>query len=182
MNYEQFAIWLHGFLEISNAETINKQQTQIIKDHLALLFEKKTPDRQKKEETDIERIQKHIKRLQEEMEKNRIDNDDYSSPPYEPIPMPSYPKWDEWIKPYTIRCKDTTATPLPDLVSSVCNTQIPDKPAFPPNQLMSEGAVKMTTIPVNTVEPFPSDIDPYKTINDSKEAFKNFHEDRKIRC
>jgi hypothetical protein len=68
MNYEQFAIWLHGFLEISNAESIDKQQTQIIKDHLALLFEKK----------------------------------------------------------------------------------IPDKPVFPPNQLMSEGAVKMTTTPVNT--------------------------------
>jgi hypothetical protein len=45
MNYEKFAIWLHGFLEISNAEEINKNQTQIIKDHLALLFEKKTPDR-----------------------------------------------------------------------------------------------------------------------------------------
>ena len=52
MNYEQFAIWLHGFLEISNAETIDKQQTQIIKDHLALLFEKKTPDRIKKKEED----------------------------------------------------------------------------------------------------------------------------------
>jgi hypothetical protein len=49
MNYEKFAIWLHGFLEISNAETIDKNQTQIIKDHLALLFEKKTPDRSEEE-------------------------------------------------------------------------------------------------------------------------------------
>jgi hypothetical protein len=49
MNYEKFAIWLHGFLEISNAETIDKNQTQIIKDHLALLFEKKTPDQSEEE-------------------------------------------------------------------------------------------------------------------------------------
>lgn len=49
MNYKQFAIWLHGFLEISNAESIDQTQTQIIKDHLALLFEKKTPDRSEEE-------------------------------------------------------------------------------------------------------------------------------------
>jgi hypothetical protein len=49
MNYEKFAIWLHGFLEISNVESIDKNQTQIIKDHLALLFEKKTPDRSEEE-------------------------------------------------------------------------------------------------------------------------------------
>ena len=66
MNYEQFAIWLHGFLEISNAETINKEQTQIIKDHLALLFEKKTPDRSKKKEEDT---LEHFKKLAEEWEK-----------------------------------------------------------------------------------------------------------------
>lgn len=182
MNYEQFAIWLHGFLEISNAETINKEQTQIIKDHLALLFEKKTPDRQKKEETDMDRIQKHIKRLQEEMRKNRIDHDDYPTPPpYIPPPKPAYPNW-QWVPPEPVYCKDSTASPPLDLGTTVCNTQIPDKPAFPPNQLMSEGAVKMTTIPVNTVEPFPSDIYPHKTINNSKEAFENFNEKRKIRC
>ena len=50
MNYEHFAIWLHGFLEISNAESIDQTQTQIIKDHLALLFEKKTPIRTKKKD------------------------------------------------------------------------------------------------------------------------------------
>ena len=53
MNYEQFAIWLHGFLEISNAESIDQNQTQIIKDHLALLFEKKTPDRSEKNKSDV---------------------------------------------------------------------------------------------------------------------------------
>ena len=41
MNYEKFAIWLHGFLEISNAEEINKEQTQIIKDAIKAFDEKK---------------------------------------------------------------------------------------------------------------------------------------------
>lgn len=53
MNYEQFAIWLHGFLEISNVETIDQNQTQIIKDHLALLFEKKTPIHKEKKERPV---------------------------------------------------------------------------------------------------------------------------------
>jgi hypothetical protein len=60
MNYEQFAIWLHGFLEISNVESIDKNQTQIIKDHLALLFEKKTPiRREKKDINHLEILQKY---------------------------------------------------------------------------------------------------------------------------
>jgi len=62
MNYEQFAIWLHGFLEISNAETLSKEEIQIIKDHLALLFEKKTPDHSKKKEekSEIDPFEKFI--------------------------------------------------------------------------------------------------------------------------
>ena len=117
MNYEQFAIWLHGFLEISNAEEINKEQTQIIRDHLTLLFEKKTPDRSKKgEKTDLEVLQEKIKEIEE---KNKDTFPPY--PPYAPMPMPTYPNWDKWIQPDTIRCKDTTATPPPDLVTTVCS-------------------------------------------------------------
>lgn len=160
MNYEQFAIWLHGFLEISNAETIDKQQTQIIKDHLALLFEKKTPDRSKKKEekTDLQILQEKIKEIEE---KNRGKSD---PPPYAPVPMPqqpAYPHW-QWVPPEPVYCKDTTASPLPYLGTTVSK------------------ANPCQEIPIG--ELFPSDIDPHKTINDSKEAFKNFHEDRKIRC
>lgn len=120
MNYEQFAIWLHGFLEISNAETINKEQTQIIKDHLALLFEKKTPDRSKKgEKTDLEVLQLEV--LQEKIKEIEEQNKDKFPPypPYAPVPMPSYPNWDKWLLPEKILCKDTTATPLPDLGTTV---------------------------------------------------------------
>lgn len=45
MNEHDFILWFHGFLEISNAKTLNEKQLQIVKDHLALLFTKVTPDR-----------------------------------------------------------------------------------------------------------------------------------------
>lgn len=105
MNYEQFAIWLHGFLEISSAETINKEQTQIIKDHLALLFEKKTPIRKEKKEEDT---LEHFKKLAEEWEKRRPKDTEYPKyPPYAPMPMPTYPGFD----PYKITCSNDTGSP-----------------------------------------------------------------------
>jgi hypothetical protein len=45
MDAQQFAMWLHGYLEISDPKEIGEKETQIIKDHLNLLFDKKTPDR-----------------------------------------------------------------------------------------------------------------------------------------
>lgn len=40
----QFCYWLKGFLETANPKTINEEQTQIIKDHLNLVFNKITPN------------------------------------------------------------------------------------------------------------------------------------------
>jgi len=116
MNYEQFAIWLHGFLEISNAETINEQQTQIIKDHLALLFEKKTPDRSKKKE---DNSLEHLKKLAEEIEKRRPKDIEYPKyPPYPPYaPMPIYPEL-----PPKIICSDSTGSPPPELGTSISDS------------------------------------------------------------
>lgn len=45
MTAEQFVYWLQGFMEVSNPDTINKSETQVIKDHLQLVFNKQTPDR-----------------------------------------------------------------------------------------------------------------------------------------
>lgn len=45
MTTEQFTYWLQGFLELSENKTINERQVKIIKDHLALVFKKETPDR-----------------------------------------------------------------------------------------------------------------------------------------
>lgn len=98
MNYEQFAIWLHGFLEISNVEDINKEQTQIIKDHLALLFDKKTPDRSKNKDADVF---EEFKNREVENWKKRNPKPPYCVPPtYVPIPAPAYPGFD----PYKITC------------------------------------------------------------------------------
>lgn len=44
MNSENFVYWLQGFLEISNTDSLNKEQVQIIKDHIALALTKVTPD------------------------------------------------------------------------------------------------------------------------------------------
>jgi len=44
MTPEQFAYWLQGFMEMADPKELNKNQTQQIKDHLKLVFDKKTPE------------------------------------------------------------------------------------------------------------------------------------------
>lgn len=43
MTAEQFIYWFQGFIEVANPKQIDAQQTQVIKDHLALVFNKVTP-------------------------------------------------------------------------------------------------------------------------------------------
>jgi hypothetical protein len=50
MTPNDFCYWLQGFIEINDADpnkdkNITEYQVQVIKDHLNLVFEKKTPDR-----------------------------------------------------------------------------------------------------------------------------------------
>jgi len=45
MNSETFTYWLQGFVEIQQSDSITDTQWLIIKDHLKLVFDKKTPDR-----------------------------------------------------------------------------------------------------------------------------------------
>lgn len=45
MSPEQFIYWLNGFMEIADQKTIDENQVQIIKDHIALVLKKETPDR-----------------------------------------------------------------------------------------------------------------------------------------
>lgn len=45
MTPEQFAYWLQGFSEI-NGQAPTVEQWQVIQDHLKLVFEKMTPERQ----------------------------------------------------------------------------------------------------------------------------------------
>lgn len=45
MNSTDFTYWLQGFVELTETETISEKQWLVIKDHLKLVFDKKTPDR-----------------------------------------------------------------------------------------------------------------------------------------
>ncbi len=47
MTPEQFVYWLQGFMEINDPVTIGEAETKVIKDRLALIFDKVTPDRRK---------------------------------------------------------------------------------------------------------------------------------------
>jgi len=43
MDAIQFVYWLQGFLEMSDVDKLNTKQTQILKDHIALVLKKVTP-------------------------------------------------------------------------------------------------------------------------------------------
>lgn len=45
MSPENFVFWLQGFFEIGGGENLSPEQVQVIKDHLALVFNKVTPNR-----------------------------------------------------------------------------------------------------------------------------------------
>lgn len=45
MQERDFCYWLKGFMEIQNPTTLDKDQIQIIQDHLDLVFDKVTPVR-----------------------------------------------------------------------------------------------------------------------------------------
>ena len=43
MTAEQFCFWLHGFFELTGKDAISSAQAKMIREHLDLLFDKKTP-------------------------------------------------------------------------------------------------------------------------------------------
>ena len=45
MTAEQFAYWLQGFMEVADPIELDSSQTAVIKHHLALVFNKQTPNR-----------------------------------------------------------------------------------------------------------------------------------------
>ncbi len=50
MTEREFCYWLQGLFEIGKVETLDSDQTKIIKNHLALVFHKVTPSVGKTEE------------------------------------------------------------------------------------------------------------------------------------
>ena len=45
MNAQEFCYFLQGVFEIADLKSLDETQTQIVKDHLQLVFNKITPDR-----------------------------------------------------------------------------------------------------------------------------------------
>lgn len=45
MSPNDFCYWLQGFFEISGAKTLSENELQVVRDHLSVVFEKRTPDR-----------------------------------------------------------------------------------------------------------------------------------------
>lgn len=43
MTPENFVYWLQGFFELTESKNLSESQVQVIKNHLALVFDKKTP-------------------------------------------------------------------------------------------------------------------------------------------
>lgn len=41
----QFVYWLQGFMELADVKKLNEKQVQVLKDHIALVLTKKTPER-----------------------------------------------------------------------------------------------------------------------------------------
>jgi hypothetical protein len=42
MTPENFCYWLQGYIELSNCKSLSPEQTQMIRDHLNLVFKKET--------------------------------------------------------------------------------------------------------------------------------------------
>lgn len=49
MTPDRFCDWLQGFVELTETDSISDKQWLVIKDHLKLVFDKKTPDRSREE-------------------------------------------------------------------------------------------------------------------------------------
>lgn len=95
MTKDEFILWLHGFFEISNAKTLNEEQTALIRGEVEKFFHKATPDRHFDEYylntlLDYEKLQKRL---------YPIENPERVIPP--PAQSPNWPKHDPNIHKWT---------------------------------------------------------------------------------
>lgn len=71
MSPERFCDWLQGFVELSETEVISEKQWLVIKDHLKLVFDKKTPDRVELNPLSIQRDPLDYKKLSDLIGSNK---------------------------------------------------------------------------------------------------------------
>ena len=94
MTPEQFCYWLQGFAEINPCDALSATQWTIVRDHLALVFNKVTPDRvevtsDERKMTPMDEQEKWKKQYQDlirELEKKPLPN-------YMPSVIPTYTPW-----------------------------------------------------------------------------------------
>ena len=113
MTAEQFTYWLQGFMEINDPEVLGVRETQIIKDHLASVFNKQTPVRKK---TTLDQYKELLKK-----------HNTYTSPmttgPYTSPNRPTDWNWDLPKNPYTVTCTDSN--PFNDKFDATSDTLRP---------------------------------------------------------
>ena len=117
MTAEQFTYWLQGFMEINDPETLGVRETQIIKDHLALVFNKKTPTPDK---TTLDRYAELLKKHNRYTDPNRLINQ-----PQPIIRKQEMWEWDAPKNPYTVTCTDSN--PFNDKFDATNDTLRPAK-------------------------------------------------------
>lgn len=88
MTPEQFVFWLQGFIEMADPKTLTEAQTAMLKEHLGLVFNKKTHTL-----ADLQTVQKLPPESMEEMNEalRKIIEDSHTGTP---MPKP----------PYTVTC------------------------------------------------------------------------------
>lgn len=82
MSSNDFTTWLQGFFEISEANSLTEKQVRIIKDHLALVFIKITPDRNEISEKK-ESLTEYLERMQINPEEEKVCR--LVEPPFQPL-------------------------------------------------------------------------------------------------
>lgn len=74
MTPESFTYWLQGFVELSESTAVpNEQQWLMIKDHLKLVFDKKTPDHNTPKKTALEEYMEKMKPVPDKRLSDHLD-------------------------------------------------------------------------------------------------------------
>lgn len=125
----EFTFWLNGFFEIADPKSLDERQIQVIKDHIALVLKKETPDRNVPKQFEPKDPAKSLQKFVEELLQRKQETIPSYNPTINPwlnpltpgLPsIPTYP-------PYTITCSDstvsTTAVSPSDIATSAqCTT------------------------------------------------------------
>ena len=128
MTPENFCFWLNGHFELQERDIpITPRQTKIIQEHLALVFDKVTPDHEKEDMgttakptefdiDDLEEVSKILDNTLKDWQKENNELNPWKWPvvdpafPISPPTIPTYPSYDY----PNIICSDKACSEVPD--------------------------------------------------------------------